>query len=140
MNKFNISSILVVLGLAFSVSAIAQNMSKDEHEAVEKQIVAEYKLDKAQCESLTGNAEDICMAEAKGKEKVAKAELEAKFKPSKEADYKVSVAKAEANYALLCSSRTNTEKQYVTVNLKINSLAPHFKGSAKPQKYGSIVL
>ena len=36
MNKLNISSILVALGLAFSVSAIAQNMSKDEHEAAEK--------------------------------------------------------------------------------------------------------
>ncbi len=88
MNKFNISSILVVLGFAFSGSAIAQNMSK----------AAEYKSDKAQCESLTGNAGDICMAQAKGKEKVAKAELEAKFKPSEEATYKVSVAKAEANY------------------------------------------
>ena len=98
MNKFNISSILVVLGFAFSGSAIAQNMSKDEHEAAEKSIVAQYKLDKEKCESLTGNAEDICVADAKGKEKVAKAELEAKFKPSKEAAYKVSVAKAEANY------------------------------------------
>ena len=98
MNKFNISSILVALGLTFSGSSIAQNMSKDEHEAAEKSIVAQYKLDKAKCESLTGNAEDICIAEAKGKEKVAKAELEAKFKPSKEAAYKVSVAKAEANY------------------------------------------
>lgn len=98
MNKFNISSILVVLGFAFSGSAIAQNMSKDEHEAAEKSIVAQYKLDKEKCESLTGNAEDICVADAKGKEKVAKAELEAKFKPSKEATYKVSVAKAEANY------------------------------------------
>ncbi|MDP1934718.1 MAG: hypothetical protein U1D41_12685 [Nitrosomonas sp.] len=98
MNKFNISSILVVLGFAFSGSAIAQNMSKDEHEAAEKQVAAEYKSDKAQCESLTGNAGDICMAQAKGKEKVAKAELEAKFKPSEEATYKVSVAKAEANY------------------------------------------
>ena len=98
MNKFNISSILLTLGLVFSVSAIAQNMSKDEHEAAEKSIVAEFKSDKAQCESLTGNAKDICVAEAKGKEKVAKAELEAKFKPSKEATYKVSIAKAEANY------------------------------------------
>lgn len=98
MNKFNISSILVALGLAVSVSATAQNMSKDEHEAAEKSIVAEFKSDKAQCESLTGNAKDICVAEAKGKEKVAKAELEAKFKPSKEATYKVNVAKAEANY------------------------------------------
>ncbi|MDO9310148.1 MAG: hypothetical protein Q7T85_00480 [Nitrosomonas sp.] len=98
MNKFNISSILIVLGFAFSGSAIAQNMSKDEHEAAEKSIVAQYKLDKEKCESLTGNAEDICVANAKGKEKVAKAELEAKFKPSKEAAYKVGVAKAEANY------------------------------------------
>lgn len=100
MSKFNISSILVALGLVLSVSAIAQNMSKDEHEAAEKSIVAEFKSDKAQCESLTGNANDICMAEAKGKENVAKAELEAKFKPSKESTYKVSVAKAEAKAVL----------------------------------------
>ena len=113
MSKFNISSILVVFGLVFSVSAIAQNMSKDEHEAAEKSIVAQYKLDKAKCESLTGNAEDICVAEAKGKEKVAKAELEAKSKPSKEATYKVSVAKAEANYDVAkekCDDKTGNEK------------------------------
>lgn len=98
MNKFNLSSILVAFGLLLTVSAVAQNMSKEEHEAAEKGIVAEFKSDKAQCESLLHNTKDVCIAEAKGKEKVAKAELEAKFKPSKEATYKVSVAKAEANY------------------------------------------
>ncbi|MHB1359654.1 MAG: hypothetical protein ACYCWC_08755 [Rhodocyclaceae bacterium] len=47
-----------------------------------------------------GNPKDICVADAKGKEKVAKAELEAGYKPSNKATYEVSVAKAEADYAV----------------------------------------
>ncbi|OIQ71677.1 hypothetical protein GALL_467000 [mine drainage metagenome] len=31
MNKFNITSIVLALGLAFSANAMAQNMSKDEY-------------------------------------------------------------------------------------------------------------
>jgi hypothetical protein len=37
----------------------------------EKTIVAEYKSAKAHCGSFASNAKDICMAEAKGKQKVA---------------------------------------------------------------------
>jgi hypothetical protein len=45
------------------------------------------------------NAKDICMAEAKGKEKVAKAELDAKHAKDKvKAEQKVKEAKAEAGY------------------------------------------
>jgi hypothetical protein len=75
MNKFTISSIILALSLAFSVNAMAQNMSKDEYKAADKRIAAEDKSDKARCASLAANAKDICKAEAKGKDKVAKAEL-----------------------------------------------------------------
>ena len=40
------------------------------------------------------------MAEAKGKEKVAKVELKTRYKPSRKSDYEISVAKAEADYAV----------------------------------------
>jgi len=100
MNKFTISSLAVAVCLVFSVNAMAQNMSKDEYKAAEKRISAEHKLDKASCDSLSGNAKDICKAEAKGKNKVAEAELEAQYKPSKKATYEVSVTRAEADYAV----------------------------------------
>jgi hypothetical protein len=47
---------------------------------------------------MSGNAKDICMAEASGKEKVAKAELEANYKPSGKASRKVRDEKVEADY------------------------------------------
>jgi predicted lipoprotein len=89
MNKFIISSLALAVSLAFSVNAMAQNLSKHEFKAEKKNIAAVYKSDKEKCESLTGNAKDICKAEAKGKDKVAKAELEAQYKPSKKATYNV---------------------------------------------------
>ena len=59
------------------------------------------KADKAKCDGMKANAKDICMAEAKGKEKVAKAELDAKHAKDKvKAEQKVKEAKAEASYDL----------------------------------------
>jgi hypothetical protein len=65
----------------------------------EDRIEAAAKADKAKCDTLKANAKDICMAEAKGKEKVAKAELDAKTeKDQAKAQKKVAEAKAEAAY------------------------------------------
>ncbi|MBC7437351.1 MAG: hypothetical protein H7332_14950 [Bdellovibrionales bacterium] len=47
---------------------------------------------------MKANAKDICMAEAKGTEKVAKAENEAQYKPSAKHSYKVNEVKADAAY------------------------------------------
>ena len=66
MNKLYIIAILAVTSLAFSVGAMAQNMSKSEYKAAEKNIKAEYKSAKANCGSFADNVKDICMAEAKG--------------------------------------------------------------------------
>jgi hypothetical protein len=100
MNKLNINVIALALGLAFSAGVMAEGISKDDYKAGKDRIAAEYKAAKAACGSLSGNRNDICMAEAKGKEKVALAELEVSYKPSRETRYQVSVAKAEANYAV----------------------------------------
>jgi len=100
MNKPYITAILAVTSLSFSAGAMAQDISRIEYKAAEKNIVVEYKSAKANCASFAGNAKDICMAQAKGDQKVAKAELEARYRPSKKADYKVSVAEAEEHYAV----------------------------------------
>ena len=98
--KLSITSIALAVGVAFAASAQAQQVNerkvnKAEHERIE----AQAKADKAKCDTLKANAKDICMAEAKGKEKVAKAELDAKDdKDQAKAQKHVREAKAEAAY------------------------------------------
>lgn len=98
--KLTTISITLALGLAFSAGAMAQNMSDKAYHTAKDRIEAEYKSDKANCERLSGNPKDICMAEAKGKEKIAKAELNASRRNTAKNHYDVQVAKAEAAYAV----------------------------------------
>ena len=100
MKKLNITAITAAVALAFSASAIAQSMSKTDYKAAEDKIEAGYKSAKDGCGPLAGNAKNVCMAEAKGKESVAKAELEAVYKPSPKASYDVRVARAESGFGV----------------------------------------
>lgn len=100
MNKSNIAAILAVTSLSFSMGTLAQDMSNSEYKAAEKNISAGYQSDKTNCGSFVDNAKDVCMAEAKGREKVAHAELNEGYKPSNNTRYDVRIAKAEANYAV----------------------------------------
>lgn len=100
MNKFNMTAIAVAIGLIFNVGVMAQGVSKDVYKATEDRIAAEYTSNKKNCEPLSGNAKDICIAEAKGKEKIAKSELEAAYEPTAKNRHKAHIAKAEADYAV----------------------------------------
>jgi len=98
MNNLNINVVALAVALAFSTGAMAEGLSKTEYKAAKEKISAEYKTDKASCASLSGNASDICKAEAKGKEKVAEAELKATYEPTQKHHYEARVAKAEADH------------------------------------------
>ena len=114
MRKLNIRAVAAAIALAFSAGALAaQAMSKDEYKAGRDKIAAEYKSAQTTCNSLAANAKDICMAEAKGKQKVARAELEASNKPGNKTRYAVSVAKAQADYAVAkekCDDKAGNDK------------------------------
>lgn len=86
--------------LLFGTSAMAQTMSTADFSASITRIKTDYKADKKACDALSSNAKDICVAEAKGKESVALAELDNSYKPTLKTQYKVSVAKGEATYAV----------------------------------------
>lgn len=101
MNKPNINAIALAFTLAFSVSAMAEGvMSKTDYKAAKEKIAADYKLAKSACDPLSGNAKDICVVAAKGNMNVSQAELHAGDEPGLKARYKVSIAKAEADYAV----------------------------------------
>jgi hypothetical protein len=83
-------------GNAFAADAMDQAAYKSAKDKIEEQA----KADKKACEPLKANARDVCQAEAKGKEKVAKAELDAQNRPGAPADQKVKLMKSEAAYEL----------------------------------------
>jgi hypothetical protein len=95
--------LIVAIALAFSGAALGQPqpLSPAERQAkdTEKQrIEAQAKAEKAQCQRLEGNAEDVCEAQAKAKEKIAKAELDAKYDPSPRNQRRAASMKAEGEY------------------------------------------
>jgi len=100
VTKLNIKVIALTVSFAFSTGAMAQAMSKNDYLAGKDRIAAEYKSAKAACVSFSGNPNDICMAEANGREKIARANLDAGYKPTRKSHYQARVAKAEADYAV----------------------------------------
>jgi len=101
MNKsLTLKVSLLLATLLVLPAAQAQVMSKVDYKAGKDRISTAYKADKAACASLAANAKDICVEEAKGKEKVAKADLEYTYTRKATDRNKAQVAKAEAAYAV----------------------------------------
>jgi hypothetical protein len=94
--KQKLIALAVVAACGWTSAAMA--LTKEEYKAQKDSIEATYKASKEKCDTLKANAKDICVSEAKGVEKVAKAELDAQYKPSPKADAKVREAKADAAY------------------------------------------
>src|SRR5450432_900232 len=104
MSKLMIA-LFVTAGLGFAGAGAAQMnspmtapMPKGSYTQAVKDADAQYKIDKDACAPLSGNAKDICVAEAKGKNNVAKAEAEAAYKHTPKARESARVAHAQANY------------------------------------------
>ena len=101
MNKLTIlQAALLASSLLALPAAYGATMTKADYSAGKTRISADYKTDKAACASQTGNAKDICLQEAKAKEKVALAELEYGYTGKAADRNKVQVAKAESAYAV----------------------------------------
>jgi hypothetical protein len=86
--------------LSFSLGAAAVPLSKVDYKAAKSDIENKYKADKKACNVHADNAKDICTEEAKGMERVAKAELEAIYEPSAKHSLAVHTAKAKAALAI----------------------------------------
>lgn len=89
----------LLLGTSTLAPAAANaTMSRDEYKAEKERIEADAKSAKAKCKGMNGNTKDVCEAEAKANEKVAKKELEYKRNPTDRNQQDVEKIKAEAAY------------------------------------------
>jgi hypothetical protein len=132
--KFTIIAVATATGLAFSSAAAAQAMSKEQYKSGKAGIAAEYRAAKAACAPLSGNGKDQCTADARGKEKVAKAELLAKYQPSEEASYKVRVAKADADQSVArgkCDEKAGNDKDVCVRQVKAAAVAAKAQARAR---------
>ena len=114
MTKLISSAIALSISLAFSAGAIGQTMTQEQYRFGKEQLASDYKRTEAACDSYSGNAKDICKAEASGGNDVARAQLDARFQPSPAANLKVSVAKADAAFAIAkekCDDMKGKEKE-----------------------------
>ena len=111
--KLTVIAAALALGTASFVQA-ADKADRKVHNADEERIESQFKLAKEKCDSMQGNQKDICVAEAKAKEKVAKAENDAKHAkdPAKE-QAKVQRVRADAEYDVAkqrCQEMKGNEK------------------------------
>lgn len=100
MKTLHLQLLAIAISAPITTCAVAQDLSKAQYKSNKENISVVYKSEKSACGSLAGNTKDICVEEAKAKEKIAKADLEAQYEPGVKTTYKARVAKAEAEYSV----------------------------------------
>ncbi|MDP1900818.1 MAG: hypothetical protein Q8K96_10240 [Rubrivivax sp.] len=114
MNKtLTLKTSIIFAALLALPLAQAATMSKPDYKAAKTRISADYKADKAACASFSANAKDICIEQAKAKEKVARAELEFGYTAKPADQTKILVTKAETSYAVAkekCDDKAGNDK------------------------------
>ena len=114
MNKtLTLKTSIIFAALLALPLAQAATMSKPDYKAAKTRISADYKADKAACASFNANAKDVCIEQAKAKEKVARAELEYGYTAKPADQTKILVAKAETTYAVAkekCDDKAGNDK------------------------------
>lgn len=110
-------------------STAALALTNDEHKAEMEKVEATAKADKKACAAMKDNARDICKAEAKGREKIAKAELEQRFRPSPKNEADVKSAKANATYDV-AKEKCEDQKGAAQATCKKEAKAAHESAKA----------
>jgi len=102
MRKKHLIALALVLGAGVGggVYSAENAMSKDAYKAQLHRIEAQAKAQRKACGRFKDNAQDVCELKAKGWEKIAKAQLETRYKPGPEAEKMAKFARADADFAV----------------------------------------
>src|SRR5687768_9598404 len=115
------TAIAAAIALALGAPAIA-GMSKPDFQSSKKDIEFAYEAAEACCGPLAANAKDVCIAEAKGKEKIARAELEVSYEPTVKTRYDARIARAQAEYSVAtekCDDQSGNAKDVCVKEAKV---------------------
>ncbi|NRF68135.1 hypothetical protein HLB44_14170 [Aquincola sp. S2] len=99
MNRLlTLSCLAALFGLAGA--AQAANFTRGAYDGAKTDIKATYKAERDKCGALTGNAREICVEQAKGREAVALAQLEYNYTGSARDETRLLEAQYKARYEL----------------------------------------
>ena len=110
----NMLGIPTAVAVLTSGAAAAAGMTKEEYRAGKARVLAEYQADRQKCGPGLGNPADVCIARARGAQQVARAELEAAYKPSPKSNYEAAIARAQAAYSIAkqeCDFKVGEERK-----------------------------
>ena len=113
MNVLTCACIAAAGMLSTTAASAADAAAKDRYEASQKSAEADYKAAAARCDDMKDNAKKVCVEDAKGREKIAKANAEADYKQTPKARYDAAVVKADADYSvakLRCDDKKGNDK------------------------------
>lgn len=115
-NRFKLKSTFATLLLvALPFSHLSQAATGDRTAFQNRNALADaqYKSDKEKCGTMTANAKDVCVEEAKGKMKITRAESEFAYSGKAKDQVNVTVTKAKVAYAVAkekCDDQTGNSK------------------------------
>lgn len=104
---------LAALGIGAAVDTPRTLMSPSDFALGKRAIEAETRLAMARCREVPGALRDVCKAEARGEERIRKAELNARYHGTVSAHDEVRLARAKALYDVAkarCGSRLGEER------------------------------
>ena len=93
-------SLLVAACAMLAPVAQAATMSKADYSAGKTRLSDVYKTEKKACDAMKANAKDVCIQEAKAREKVARTELEFAYTGKPADDMKIREVRADTTYAV----------------------------------------
>ncbi len=117
-----------------SMENTTTGISSAEYKAEKDRIEADAKSAKAACKGMKDNAKDICQAEAKGKEKLAKKELDLKKNPNDKNAVDVEKMKAEVAYEI-AKEKCEDQKGADAAACKKQAKAAKDKAMAEAKNY-----
>lgn len=114
---------------ALCVAAGAANITPAAYDNAKKDLETTYKAERDACSQMSGNAKDVCVETAKGKEKVAMARLQYMRSGDAKDMNKVAEARYESNYEVakeMCDDQAGNAKDVCVAKAK----ADHDKAKA----------
>jgi hypothetical protein len=94
--------------------AHATTLSSADYDAAKTRISADYKIDEARCDALAGTAKSVCGEEAKGTEKIARADLEYSHSGTPHDQNQAQIVRADSAFAIAkekCARQAGNDKE-----------------------------
>ncbi len=113
------------VGVGFAAAATG-NDAKENTIAAKDNAAAQYKINRAKCDALTGNPKDVCVAQAKADQTHAKSEAEALYKGTDKARADARKDIANANYDVAstrCKRLTGNDRAVCVKEAKSSRIA-----------------